>query len=93
MGNPVKTQGAAELDRDPTGWFVESEERERGRRIARGIADSYTDADWEYVLNALDPARAARKIANRPDKVRGHLLDLLRPEQRSAVESLLSPVI
>ena len=40
---------------------MESEERERGRRIARGIADSYTDADWEYALNALDPARAARK--------------------------------
>ena len=93
MENPVKAQGAAELDRDPTGWFVESEQRERGRRIARGIADSYTDADWEDVLNALDPSRAARKIANRPAEDRGRLLNLLRPEQRSVVESLLSPVV
>ena len=36
MGDPVKTQGAAELDRDPTGWFVESEERERGAAHSEG---------------------------------------------------------
>ena len=91
MENPAKTQDAAEPDKDPTGWFVESEQRERGRRIARGIADCYTDADWEYALNALDPPRAARKIAGRPAGDRERLLGLLRPGRRPAVESLLFP--
>ena len=58
--------------------------------MATAIADTYTDEDWQRVLNRLTPPRAARKISGRPVEDREHLLDLLDPEHRAAVEKLLT---
>ena len=90
---PEKIEAICELGRDPNNWVPAGpEELEQARRIADAIADAYTDDDWRYFLNVLDPERAARQIASRPPEVRDHLVSLLDPERRAEVESFLVPV-
>lgn len=88
-----KIEAICELGRDPSNWVPAGpEDREQTRRIADAIADSYTDDDWRYFLNVLDPERAARQIISRPSGDRDHLLSLLNADQRAAVETHLVPV-
>lgn len=90
---PEKIEAICELGRDPNNWVPAGpEELEQARRIADAVADSYTDDDWRYFLNVLDPERAARQITSRPPEDRDHLLSLLEPDRRAAVETYLVPV-
>ncbi len=84
-------QAISALGHDPENWVRGGQqETEIADNAAQTIQDSYTENDWRYVLNALSPKRAARKIANRPPSERHHLLSLLDPHQRSEVESHLA---
>ena len=90
---PDKIKAICELGRDPSNWVPAGpEELEQGQQIANALADSYTDDDWRYYLNVLDPERAARRIAIRPPEDRDHLLSLLDPYKRAEVETYLVPV-
>lgn len=63
---------------DPKNWQpADPEAWELGRRMADGIAATYTDEDWRRILNALSPRRAARKISLRPPEDRRRLLELV----------------
>ena len=63
---------------------------EWGRQAGDAIADTFTDEDWETLLNRLSPDRAARHITFRPPEDRQHLLSLVSPDRRAAVEAYLS---
>lgn len=63
------------------------EASEVARRIADAGLDAYTKEDWQYVLNALRPDRAATHISSRPAEERPKLLLLIEsPSRRAAVE-------
>lgn len=84
----------AELGGTPENWQpADPEAWELGRRMAAGIADTYSDDDWRRVLNALSPRRAARKISRRPPEDRGRLLELISPDRRAEVERLLAVTV
>ncbi|MCY4369373.1 MAG: hypothetical protein OXF41_08110 [bacterium] len=81
----------ADLGRDPKNWQpADPEAWELGRRMASGIAETYTDDDWRRVLNALSPSRVARKISRRPPQDQRRLLELLAADRRAEVERLLT---
>lgn len=81
----------AELGRDPNNWRPAGPEAwERGRRLADGIADSYTDEDWRTILNRLAPSRAAQHILSRPPEDHHHLLELVQPDRRIEVQGFLT---
>ena len=66
---------------------------ENGQRMARAIADTFTDKDWITLLNRLSADRAARQIARRPAEDRQYLLDLLSPDRRAIVEEQLASAV
>ena len=66
------------------------EAREMARQMADGIADSFTEDDWRYVLNTLSPDRAAMDISTRPLDDRQWLLMLIDPDRRAEVERRLA---
>ena len=68
---------------------ADTDARENGQRMARAIADTFTDEDWTTLLNGLSAVRAARQISRRPAEERQHLLALLNPNRRDAVEGHL----
>lgn len=74
---------------EPTG----PEAWDNGRRMARAIADTFTEHDWATLLNRLSTDRAARQIARRPVEERQHLLGLLNPERRATVEAHLAVTV
>ena len=83
-------QRISELGRDPRNWKpADPDAWDRGRLIAQGIADSYTDEDWKFLLNTLSPSQAARQITCRPPGDRDRLLGLVDPERRADVKGLL----
>lgn len=84
----------ANLGRDPKNWQPAGPEAwELGRRMAAGIADTYTDDDWRRVLNALSPSRAAIKISRRPSQDQRRLLELVAADRRAEVEGLLAVAV
>lgn len=79
---------------DPKNWLpADPEAWELGRRMADGIASTYTDEDWRRILNALSPRRAARKISLRPPEDRRRLLELVSNDRRVEVERLLAVTV
>ena len=66
-----------------------TDERENGQRMARAMADTFTDEDWATLLNGLSVDRAARQISRRPVEDHQQLLDLLSPDRRTIVEGCL----
>ena len=81
----------AELAQDPRNWEpAPPEALAVGRQIADAVADRYTDDDWRYVLNALDPRRAAGTISRRPAEQRSYLLSMLDPDRRTEIERRLA---
>ena len=80
--------------RDPKNWRpAEPGARERGRRIAARIADTFTDDQWRRVLNSVPQSRAADKISRRPVEDRPHLLSLVDADRRAEVEALLTATV
>ncbi|MCY4369089.1 MAG: hypothetical protein OXF41_06625 [bacterium] len=63
--------------------------RDNGRRMARAIADTFSEHDWATLLNRLSADRAAQQIAQRPAEEREVLLSLLGTERRTDVEAHL----
>ena len=57
---------------------------EVAQRIADAALDAYTKEDWQHVLNALRPERAATYIYSRPAQERPELLSLIEPPRRRA---------
>ena len=83
-------QRMCDLGRDPRNWKPAGPDAwYRGRLIAQGIAGSYTNEDWKFLLDMLSPSRAARQIACRPPVDRNYLLSLVDPERRADVKALL----
>ena len=79
-----------ELGRDPRNWKPAGPDGwNRGRLIAQGIADSYADEDWKFLLNTLSPSQVARQITCRSPGDRDRLLGLVDPERRADVKALL----
>ena len=66
---------------------------DNGRRMAKAIADTFTEHDWAALLNRLSTDRAARQIARRPAEERQYLLGLLSPERRATVEAHLPATV
>lgn len=66
------------------------EARGIAKEIADGIADSYTEDDWPFVLNTLSPDREAVGISSRPFEDCRRLLTLYRPDRRAEVERHLA---
>ena len=66
------------------------EAQEMARQMADGIADSFTEDDWRYVLNTLSPDRAAMDISTRPLDDRQWLLMLIDSDHRAEVERRLA---
>ena len=66
-----------------------SEAWDNAHRMARAIADTFTEQDWTTLLNGLSADRAARQIAQRPVDEHPLLLSLISPERRARVEAHL----
>ena len=82
-----------DLASDPRNWRPSQPgDRELGREIADADADTYTDDDWRYLLNRLDPLRAAQTINDRSPEQRPHLLGLIDPHRRARIEQMLTVI-
>ena len=76
-GNPANLEPAG-----PEAW-------DNCQRMARAIADTFTENEWATLLNRLATDRAARQIAQRPVEERRYLLSLISPDRRAGVEAQL----
>ena len=76
---PDKIKVICDLGSDASKWVPAGlEELEQGRRTANAIADSYTEDDWRYYLNALKASSLIecqrshhRRIAHKTDRTEG----------------------
>ena len=87
----AQIRAIAALGRDPGNWEPAGKDAvEQATEMANALADTYTDEDWRHVLNTLSPTRTAHQIACRPLEYRDHLLTLIDPARREAVQSALA---
>ena len=77
----------------PENLMPAPEAREMARQMADGIADSFTEDDWRYVLNTLSPDRVAMDISTRPLDDRQWWLMLIDPDRRAEVERRLAALV